>query len=73
MKQSNNEQPQGSKVLPGELHVFNLEGFIQTRATVPTDKPKSFSSQLVLVTNGGSTRTYIYDTVGLAWRYTQMT
>lgn len=69
MNQSNKQTP----YIPDEDHIFNLVGFIQTRDTVPTDKPRKFADQFVLVTNGGSSRAYIYDTRGLAWKYTSLT
>lgn len=59
--------------MPGRDDLLNLQGFIQTLFEVPTAKPKSFRDQFVLVTNGGSSRAYIYDVVGLAWKYTALT
>ncbi len=63
----------GQEVFPSENHIFNLEGFIQTIDFVPTNKPRKFSDQFVLVTAGGSSRAYIYDRVGLAWKYWTLT
>ena len=57
----------------GLNHLLNLEGFIQTIDFAPTAKPKKFSDQFRIVTNGGSSRAYIYDTVGLAWKYVALT
>ena len=66
-------QQKNDQTLPGVLDLLNLEGFIQTLAVAPTEKPKIFRDQFVLVTNGGSSRAYIYDTVGLAWKYVALT
>ena len=55
------------------LDLLNLTGFIQTINFVPTEKPKIFRDQFMIVTNGGSSRAYIYDTVGLAWKYVALT
>ena len=55
------------------LNVLNLDGFIQTLEIVPTYTPTRFIDQFVMVLNGGSTRAYIYDTRGRAWRYTTLT
>lgn len=68
MPPSNNAQPQ-----PNRDDLLNLFGFIRTLATVPTEKPKQFVDQFCVVTNGGSSRAYIYDTVGLAWKYVALT
>lgn len=55
------------------LDLLNLTGFLQTLSVVPTEKPKIFRDQFVLVTNGGSSRAYIYDAVALAWKYVALT
>lgn len=58
------------------FHLQNLNGFIQTIEFVPAYTPKSFLDQFVLVTSGGSSRAYLYDTKftgGGAWRYTVLT
>lgn len=74
MIQSNNNIPQTPEAtIPGTSHFFNLEGFVRTLFEVPTAKPKQMKDQFVLVTNGGSSRAYIYDTVGLAWKYVALT
>lgn len=52
--------------------ILNIKGFIRSQETVPTEKPKSFSDQLVLVSGGGSTRAYFYDIAALAWRFTAL-
>jgi hypothetical protein len=62
------DQPMGDR-----FDVLNLLGFIQTIDFVPTAKPKRFIDQFVIVTSGGSSRAYIYDTVGLAWKYATLT
>lgn len=54
-------------------HVFNLLGFFKTIDFVPTAKPQRFAEQVFIVTATGSSRVYIYDTAGLAWRYTALT
>lgn len=71
MNPSNPETP--GVPFPGDNQVFNLLGFFRTQESVPTDKPVRFAEQLVIVTSGGSSRQYIYDTNGLAWRYTTLT
>lgn len=58
---------------PGEPNVFNLLGFFRTQDFVPTDKPKRFAEQIVIVTAGASSRQYIYDTASIVWRYTTLT
>lgn len=59
--------------LPNQIDLLNLTGFIQTIDFVPTEKPKIFRDQFILVTAGGSSRAYIYDAVGLAWKYIVLT
>lgn len=71
------ETPTPVNVLPdNSLHVHNLDGFIQTLEFVPTYTPSRFLDQFVIVTSGGSSRAYIYDTKptgGKAWRFTTLT
>lgn len=57
------------------LHLQNITGFIVTIDFVPAYTPKSFLDQFVIVTAGGSSRAYIYDTkyTGGGWRYTALT
>lgn len=71
MNQSNDGS--SSDPLPGRNDLLNVQGFIQTIEEVPTAKPKRFRDQFVIVTNGGSSRAYIYDTSGLAWKYSALT
>lgn len=69
--------PTPAVVLPDVVsHLSNLDGFIQTLEFVPTYKPARFIDQFVLVTSGGSTRAYWYDTKPSgtpAWRYVVLT
>lgn len=60
---------QEQEFIPNQDHWLNFVGYIRTLNEVPTYTPRKISQQFVLVTNGGSSRTYIYDTVGLAWKY----
>lgn len=62
-----------NETYPNENNIGNLTGFIRTIDFVPTDKPKQFIDQFIIVTSGGSSRAYIYDVVGLAWRFTTLT
>lgn len=62
-----------NETYPNEDYIGNITGFIRTIEFVPTDKPKQLIDQFIIVTSGGSSRAYIYDTVGLAWRYTVLT
>lgn len=63
MKTFNNQASE----FPTENHFFNLTGFIRTYTEEPTYTPKDISQQLVLVTAGGSTSAYIYDTNATTW------
>lgn len=58
---------------PGIQHLENIQGFLHRMEVVPTEKPKSFVDQIVLVTNGGSTAAYIYEPTSLAWKYVLLT
>lgn len=64
---------QSAEVFPGQQHVFNIEGFIQTLTEAPSLKPRKFSDQIVMVTAGGSTSAYLYDTRGTTWRRVTLT
>lgn len=57
------------------FHLSNLDGFIQTIEFVPTYKPSRFVDQVVLVSSGGSSRAYFYDTKpsSSGWKYTTLT
>lgn len=48
--------------LPGQQDVLNIHGFIRTIDFVPTAKPKGFSDSFYIVSAGGSSKAYIYDT-----------
>jgi hypothetical protein len=72
MNQQNNNQNTGPQ-MRHEPSIMDIEDFIATQETVPSSKPRKFSEQFVIVTSGGSSRAYIYDTLGLAWRYTTLT
>lgn len=54
---------------------FDVFNYIQTIDFVPTYTPQRLSEQFVLVTAGGSSRAYIYDTkfTGGGWRYLTLT
>lgn len=56
-----------SEQFPNENHFFNLVGFIRTYTEEPTNAPKDISEQIVLVTAGGSTAAYFYDTNATTW------
>lgn len=64
---------QSNDPFPGIQHVENLQGFIRRDDIVPTDKPKGFADQLVIVTSGGSSVLYIYEPESLVWRYVLLT
>lgn len=77
---SNNLNPQTpvpDNIIPDvPFHLANLDGFIQTLEFVPTYKPSRVIDQVVIVTSGGSSRAYFYDTKPSgtpAWRYTTLT
>lgn len=61
------------EMIPGVNHLLNIEGLLRTLEEVPTYTPRNLADQLVLVTNGGSTRAYFYETVGRAWKYVALT
>lgn len=63
-------KPQGT--FPSQNDIRDIVGFIQTVESVPTDKPKTFWDQWRIVTSGGSSRSYVYDTVGGSWKYTTL-
>lgn len=68
--------PQPEQVMPGTpTDVGNLDGFIQTLEFVPTYKPQRFLDQFVIVSAGGSSRAYWYDTKpsSLGWKYAALT
>ena len=62
----NKDNPGG--ILPGEQHVLNLGGFIQTLNTAPTYTPRRFSEQVVVVVSGGNRTLYVYDVTNALWR-----
>ena len=72
MNQSTNESNQ-EEFIPNQNHWLNLVGFIRTIEEIPTYTPRNIQQQFLLITNGGSSRAYLYDTLGRAWRYTQLT
>lgn len=55
-------------ILPGEQHVLNLSGFIQTLGIAPTYTPRRFSEQVVVVVSGGNKSLYVYDVTNSLWR-----
>ena len=66
----------GGKPFLDEDNVANLLGSIRSLDAAPSEVPKRFVDQFMIVTSGGSSRLYIYDvkpTGGLAWRYTSLT
>lgn len=74
MTQFSEKNPESFGVpFPGSSNVQNLVGFIETQDFVPTAKPYNFFAQFVIVTASGSSRFYMYDTRGLAWKYTTLT
>ena len=56
-----------------ETHFFNLSGWIRTFTEAPSYTPKNISQQIVLVSAGGSTACYIYDTNAVTWKYVTLT
>lgn len=67
------QPPSPATPFPFEPDVFNLLGFLRTQDFVPSAKPMRFAEQVVIVTAGGSSRLYIHDRIGAAWRYTTLT
>lgn len=65
--------PRPGQTIPGQQDVLNIDGFVSTFDFVPTAKPRQFLEQFVIVTAGGSSRFYMYDRIGLAWKYTALT
>jgi hypothetical protein len=53
---------------PDIQHILNLEGFLPTLTEEPTYVPRKFAEQIVIVTTGGSSRAYIYDTKAIGWK-----
>lgn len=62
-------------VPPNEpIDFFDISGgFIDTVNVVPTNIPKKLAEQILIYSNGGTYRLYIYDTVNNAWRYATLT
>lgn len=60
------------KVIQGD-HILNIEGFLRSLTEEPTYTPRRLIEQVVLVTSGGSTATYFYDTADRTWKYTTLT
>lgn len=58
---------------PQENNIYNIVGFISTLEEIPTYVPRRFVEQIVLVTNGGSTRAYLYDRANTSWVYATLT
>ena len=66
------------KIFPNENNIQDIVGFIRTLSEDPSStglipKPRNFSEQLVIVTNGGSTSAYFYDTTNTAWKKVTLT
>lgn len=66
-------EPVQIQTVPNENNWQDVDGFLQVREDVPTAKPNSVFSQIVVVSGGGSTRAYIYDVAALTWRYVALT
>lgn len=62
-----------NKTFPEENNWLDVEGFLQYREDVPTNKPKHIAQQIVVVSGGGSTALYIYDVASLAWKSVTLT
>lgn len=67
-----------ANTFPEENNIEDLTGFIRTSPEDPSAtgvyrSPRKFSQQIVLVTNGGSTSAYFYDTTNQAWKYVALT
>lgn len=54
--------------MPDSQTLYGLEGFIQTLTEEPAYTPRKFTDQLVIVTTGGSSRVYLYDTNSRSWK-----
>lgn len=61
-----------AKTFPSEDDWKDVDGFLKRVEEVPTLAPRNMYEQIVLVTNGGSTRTYFYEPIAASWLYTQL-
>ena len=57
---------------PSDRGWIDLAGFLKRVEEVPTQTPRNIYEQFVLVTNGSSSRAYIYEPIAQAWLYTQL-
>lgn len=53
-----------------ETNWRDIRGFLLRLTEEPTHTPKGMFEQIVVVTTGGSSRAYIYDTVANNWKST---
>lgn len=51
----------------------HITGFISTKVDTPSYTPRGAFEQFVILTNGGSSRAYLYDTNAKAWRNVALT
>lgn len=60
------------KLFPNESNLFDIRGFVRTLTEDPNSgflaTPRNFSEQFVIVTTGGSSRAYLYDTNARNWK-----
>lgn len=63
MTQSNN-----TKTFPDDTNWRDINGFILSLTETPAYTPRGAFEQFVMVTAGGSSRAYLYDTTAKAWR-----
>ena len=68
-----NIKMEAEQTIKGEFNWLNLFGFLKRVEEVPSAKPRNIYEQIVIVTNGGSTRAYIYENYSLAWKYIALT
>jgi hypothetical protein len=60
------------RISPSERRFQDIDGFMKRVEEVPSQTPRNLYEQFVLVTNGSSSRVYIYEPIAQAWRYTQL-
>lgn len=59
-----------------QVHVASLVGLLSVVSAVPTEAPRTLFEQIVIYSNAGTRRLYVYvtDSAGTgAWRYTVLT
>lgn len=56
-----------------QIDLFNIDAIIPTTSVIPTKVPKKLVEQIIIYKSGATSRLYLYDTVGNAWKYIALT